>query len=501
MKKNKILLELRPAFWEGYAGIPQETRVLYKTLINLKNFETKGFLQPNDSQIISIKIKSDKKNKSKLFLTTGLALMKIEKESKNIFFIIKKIFFISINKYLLIFFFIFLKNKHSTQVIKMNLFRHYFWKKIFSKNLLSKDFYLVTEKDFYYCSVGWHFMNHINVFTKSFFPAQLNLEADIFISQTPYPAKLRGIKIHIVRYHDAIPLMFPHLISNKIYHLKQHYFGLKLNVEQGALFCCVSETTKKDLLNFYPSLKERVHVIHNSIPDFFYVENYNLELAKKIIRSNIVQKNLNSEIKFLSRTHENNFYLSKITLNKNFKYIIAAGNIEPRKNYQSLVLAWEKIKNTQDENLKLIIVGNYGWDNEDFRQRASRWISSGDIFIINSISSENLRVLYRNAEATICPSIYEGFDLSGAESMSSGGFVIASDIPAHKEIYGDSAFYFNPNSSSEMANVIINNLYGVNAVTNKQKSIEKGAEISKKYQPDYIQQQWEKYLNSINNFN
>ena len=52
-----------------------------------------------------------------------------------------------------------------------------------------------------------------------------------------------------------------------------------------------------------------------------------------------------------------------------------------------------------------------------------------------------------------------------------------------------------------MANVIINNLYGANAETNKQKSIVKGVEISKKYQPDYIQQQWEKYLNSINNFN
>jgi hypothetical protein len=501
MKKSKILLELRPAFWEGYAGIPQETRALYKTLINLKNFETAGFLQPNDSQIISIKIKSDKKDKSKLFLTTALAFLKIENETKSIFSIIKKKFFIYINKFVNILFFVFINNKYNTQVIKMNLFRDYFWKKIFSKNLLSKDFYLATEKDLHYCSIGWHFMNYVNVNTKSFFSLQLNLETDIFISQTPYPAKLTGKKIHIVRYHDAIPLMYPHLISNKIYHLKQHYFSLKLNVEQGAIFCCVSETTKKDLLNFYPSLKERVHVIHNTIPEFFYVENYNLELAKKIIRSTVNQKILNSELNFLSPKDESNFYLNKITLNKNFKYIIATGNIEPRKNYQSLVIAWEKIKNTQDENLKLIIVGNYGWDNEDFRQRASRWVSNGDIFIISSVSSENLRVLYRNAEATICPSIYEGFDFSGAESMSSGGFVIASDIPAHKEIYGDSAFYFNPNSSSEMANVIINNLYGANAETNKQKSIVKGVEISKKYQPDYIQQQWEKYLNSINNFN
>ena len=87
--------------------------------------------------------------------------------------------------------------------------------------------------------------------------------------------------------------MYPHLISNKIYHLKQHYFGLKLNVEQGAIFCCVSETTKKDLLNFYPGLKERVHVIHNSIPEFFYVENYNLELAKKIINSKSLGEILN----------------------------------------------------------------------------------------------------------------------------------------------------------------------------------------------------------------
>lgn len=40
----KILLELRPAF-EGHAGIPQETRLLFRGLMQLAGTEVEGLLQ------------------------------------------------------------------------------------------------------------------------------------------------------------------------------------------------------------------------------------------------------------------------------------------------------------------------------------------------------------------------------------------------------------------------------------------------------------------------
>ena len=43
-KKPRVLMELRPAF-DGYAGIPQETRLLFRGLRMLSTIEVSGMLQ------------------------------------------------------------------------------------------------------------------------------------------------------------------------------------------------------------------------------------------------------------------------------------------------------------------------------------------------------------------------------------------------------------------------------------------------------------------------
>ena len=44
----RILLEMRPAL-EGHAGIPQETRLLFRGLSMLENVRVEGLLQSSDS--------------------------------------------------------------------------------------------------------------------------------------------------------------------------------------------------------------------------------------------------------------------------------------------------------------------------------------------------------------------------------------------------------------------------------------------------------------------
>ena len=43
----KILMEMRPAL-EGYAGIPQETRLLFRALSTLDEIEVEGLIQSSD---------------------------------------------------------------------------------------------------------------------------------------------------------------------------------------------------------------------------------------------------------------------------------------------------------------------------------------------------------------------------------------------------------------------------------------------------------------------
>ena len=73
------------------------------------------------------------------------------------------------------------------------------------------------------------------------------------------------------------------------------------------------------------------------------------------------------------------------------------------------------------------------------------------VFFINSISNSELPNWYNKATLLVFPSLSEGFGIPGLEAMNCNCPVVASNIPVFKEIYGDAAVYFNPNSIDDMA--------------------------------------------------
>jgi glycosyltransferase involved in cell wall biosynthesis len=113
--------------------------------------------------------------------------------------------------------------------------------------------------------------------------------------------------------------------------------------------------------------------------------------------------------------------------------------------------------------------------------------------MISDVSSADLRLLYKHARATICPSYGEGFDYSGVEAMRSGGAVIASDIPVHREVYASAAEYFNPYSTDDLARAIQRVIDPANA-PHRQELVRQGAALARRYTYDAIMPQWEAFL-------
>ena len=60
---------------------------------------------------------------------------------------------------------------------------------------------------------------------------------DIMIAETPYPATVSRRTTLIVRYHDAIPVLMPHTISDRGHHQASHYRALRKQREIGRLVC------------------------------------------------------------------------------------------------------------------------------------------------------------------------------------------------------------------------------------------------------------------------
>lgn len=508
-QKIKVLLEMRPAL-EGFAGIPQEVRLLFRGLRKIKSVDVEGMLQTSHRKLAkgltkksktAIKKYKEADNYRKL---SNVVISLAEKPYRNMAEIIADFFLKKIESVLL---------RANVLIggfpIKMGYFESsnfedFIWRTLFSKTLPATDFNIVARSKYYINRVPWRQMHlvglrHLNFSTMALYPKLDTSNFDVFIGQTPYPARFSKNTKIVIRYHDAIPVFMPHTIPEKSIHQATHFYALMSNVRSGAWFACVSEATRQDLIRLFPEAEKQSVVIHNMVSNHYFNEESPRSQVSNIIRSRIFSgedaKGAGLEPEFLSVREKENFY--RRYLEGEVKYIMMVSTIEPRKNHIRLIAAWEVLKSEIDVDLKLVIVGTLGWDNAQIIRACRPWIERGELFMLNAVPAPDLRVLYRHAAATVCPSLGEGFDFSGVESMASGGITIASDIAVHREVYDDAAEYFDPYSTSSLVAALKKVLYAPDAEAIQARMRLCGREVAARYQPERILPQWENFLQRI----
>lgn len=509
--KPSVLLELRPAL-DGFAGIPQETRLLFRGLRMIEDVEVEGMIQA------SHRILSKGTRKSGL-LSFGRFISestKINRYSRVVISLADRPYTTIIDKILDLF----ERRLQSTALtfgtlmgmkrVKLSLFRSkYFedfvWRTLFAKTLPASDFDLITTAQQRICSTPWHTMHVVGLKTLNFLPSpkypRLDTEGvDIFIAQTPYPGRVNRETTMIVRYHDALPVFMPHTIPDKSAHQATHFYALKNNVKSGAWFACVSEATRQDLLKLFPEAECRAVTIHNMVSQHYFLEASSPTRVGGIIRSRLYEgdpiKGVRLLPDFLSIKEKENFYRRHLG-QESFKYLLMVSTIEPRKNHARLLAAWEVIKADVDPDMKLVVVGTLGWDCESMTKAFRPWIDRGELFVLNAVPAPDLRVLYRHATATVCPSLGEGFDFSGIEAMCSGGVVLASDIPVHREVYADASEFFDPYATGSLVGALKKVLYAEDSATVQHQLRVRGQEVSARYLPERILPQWKAFLKHI----
>lgn len=504
---------MRPAL-EGFAGIPQEVRLLFRGLRKLDSVDVEGMLQTSHRRLakgLPLKERrwwkgfSDARRYRKL---SNVIISMTEKPYRNVLDIVVDWLQKRAEAFIL-------RGGALTRLGKVRLskfdatgFEDFTWRTLFSRTLPASDFDLVAKANHRVNRIPWRSMHmaglgNLNWSEKPLYPKLETQDFDIFIGQTPYPARISKSTKMVIRYHDAIPVYMPHTIPEKSVHQATHFYALMSNVESGAWFACVSEATRQDLLRLFPEVRDRAVVIHNMVSHHYYEDNSAFGLVPGIIRSRYYgfDPNVRDSAwvpKFLTLREQENFF-SKHLPRKEEKYLLMVSTIEPRKNHLRLLAAWEVIRAEIDPNIKLVVVGTLGWDNEAILKGFKSWIDRGQLFMLNSVPAPDLRVLYRHAAATVCPSLGEGFDFSGVESMASGGITIASDIPVHKEVYGDAAEYFDPYSTMSLVNALKKVLYDPDALTIRTQMQERGKAIAARYRPEVILPQWESFLRRISN--
>lgn len=136
-------------------------------------------------------------------------------------------------------------------------------------------------------------------------------------------------------------------------------------------------------------------------------------------------------------------------------YVLAYGEIEPRKNLAVLTEAWRRL-GADSAAPRLLIAGGAG----DGMSRLNRALDAWDpqrrrVEIRHDLSTERLRDLIAGAQAVFAPSFAEGFGLAVAEALTLGTPVVASDIPAHREVGAGRAQYLAPDDVAAWADAAL----------------------------------------------
>jgi glycosyltransferase involved in cell wall biosynthesis len=480
-KKLHVLLEMRPAL-DGFAGIPQETRLLFRGLCTMPALQVQGLLQTSMHFLTADVVASLKAQPStKRFDVVDLY---IKRRRIALGLVLATLM---LPRY----------GAVKTTLFEPRNFADFIWQRLFAKTLPAADFALVAGPRYRVCSVPWNVMQTAGLYAlkllrRATYPRLDTTGVDVFITQTPYPAQLSPGTKMVVRYHDALPILMPKAFPNAARHHATHLQALRSNVQSGAYFACVSETTRQDLLRLFPQVADRAVTIHNMVSHEYFDENSSAKEVPEIVRARVNMQSPRTRPDFSSLAEQDSFYQRHLAAP--FRYLLIVSTIEPRKNHLILLAAWQAIRERLDPTIKLVMVGSLGWDVAPILQPMRKWIDEGALLVLSGVPGADLRVLYKHAAVTVCPSLAEGFDYSGVEAMRSGGVVIASDIAVHREVYADAAEYFDPNSVASLLDTIKSVLYHHSASEKQTLLRIAGKVVSARYLADAIYPKWTAFL-------
>lgn len=138
---------------------------------------------------------------------------------------------------------------------------------------------------------------------------------------------------------------------------------------------------------------------------------------------------------------------------------ISVGTIEPRKNYNTILDAFDIIW-SQGYKVNCYIIGSYGWSSEVLKDRILSHFEYGNqLFWLQSCEDYELVELYRISRSLIFASFVEGFGLPILEAAALGLPLILSDIAVFREIAKDQADYFNPLDRDHLSRLIVNAIH------------------------------------------
>ncbi len=174
-------------------------------------------------------------------------------------------------------------------------------------------------------------------------------------------------------------------------------------------------------------------------------------------------------------------------LNLPDSFVLFVGSIEPRKNLETLLTAYERFSPERREACPLVLVGDIGWKNKEIHKRIAK-LGLGARTFGYLKNPQDLALMYNAATVFVYPSLYEGFGIPPLEAMACGTPVCLSSIPVFHEVYGaDAACYVDPHDPDSIDDVLVQMLEGPSLRANL---TQHGLQRAKHYTWDSVYEQY-----------
>jgi len=133
-------------------------------------------------------------------------------------------------------------------------------------------------------------------------------------------------------------------------------------------------------------------------------------------------------------------------------YILFVGTIEPRKNLNVLLDAYERLPPSLRAEFDLVVAGSPGWGDVGTLARLRSGLPG--VQYLGYVPEQDLPGLTAAAAVFVYPSLYEGFGLPLAQAMAAGVPAITSNVSSLPEVGGDAALLVDPRSPDELGSAL-----------------------------------------------
>lgn len=234
---------------------------------------------------------------------------------------------------------------------------------------------------------------------------------DLFLSTDGFLSLRSEIKslpvIHDINFHHY-PDDMPKLVAG-YYNKYFPKFAAK-----ATRIATVSEYSKKDIAESFGISREKIDVVYNGSNDLFLP--------------------LSSEEKNVAKTR----------FSQGCEYFLFVGALNPRKNIERLLQAYDKYRSHPDANLKLLIVGEKMFKTSNIEEIYNKMNHKSEVVFTGRLSPEDLRFVLGSATALTFVPYFEGFGIPIVEAMYCDVPVITSNVTSMPEVGGEAALLVDP---------------------------------------------------------